>query len=135
MVLGRIFFFVKVRQIARPIKNFELALHILQPLHDELAGVARGAVLEEELGPMGPHEWQQVVLQKNGLVSFTIHSTVFGQEIQASSPSFPTETTPCHHAGTVLYGGDGVPLFVARDATESPDLDPPGVFQAESGLI
>ncbi len=95
--------------------------------------MARGTFLEEELGPMDPHEWQQMVLQ-NGLVSFTVHSTVFGQEVQASSPSFPTETSPHHHAGTVLNGGD-VLLFVARDATDSPDLDPPGVYQAESGLI
>jgi hypothetical protein len=125
---------VEIRRVVRPVKNFELALHLLQPLHDVLAGVAGGAVLEEEYGPMDPHKRKQVILQ-NGLLALIVHHTVFGQEVKASSASFSAEITPHHHSGTVLHGGDGVPLFEERDAPGSSDLGPPGVDQAESGLI
>jgi hypothetical protein len=66
---------------------------------------------------------------------FSVHDTVFWQEVKASSPLFPAETAPHHHAGSVLHGKDGVPLLVARDALGSPHLGPTGVDQMESGFI
>jgi hypothetical protein len=70
---------VKIWRIDRPIQNFKLALHLLQPLYDELAGVSCGAVLKEELCPMDPYEWRQVILQ-NGLVNSLFMTQFFGKK-------------------------------------------------------
>jgi hypothetical protein len=66
---------------------------------------AWGAILEEELGPMDPHERTQVIL-RNSNVTFAVHRTVLWKEVRASSPPLlPLKQPDTHHTGTVLHGG------------------------------
>jgi hypothetical protein len=63
------------RGIARPVQHCKFFLHLLQPVHDQLALVTWRAILEEEGGAVDLHEGQQVVFQDT-FVALTVHGLV-----------------------------------------------------------
>ncbi len=125
-----IFYWIQVWRITRPVQDRELGLHLLQPVHDNLAGVTRGAVLEKELGAMDSHEGTEVVLQ-NCFVAWAVYGTVLGKKVKASPALLATKTPPHHDTGTVLDRGDGVSLLVAGDPSGPPHDGSPRVHQAK----
>lgn len=61
--MARQFKGIQVCRVPRPAYDGELLLILLQVIHDQLALVAGGPILQEDTAPLQPHEWDKVALK------------------------------------------------------------------------